>query len=122
MLHCLSALTLKGNIMLVQIFGLIDLISAGLLYFGKISGPQFLVSACMVLLVLKGMMSLYPFPFYLPGFLMNLVDVTAVILLFFGTAPFPELKAFVIVVLLIKSLPALISSSFLLLGWISKRK
>ncbi len=107
--------------MIIQIFGIIDLIAAGLLYFGKISGPQFLVSACILVLLIKGIMSVFPVPFYLPGFLMNLADAVSVILLYFGTTPFPELKAFVIIVLLVKSLPALVSSAFLLLGWVSKK-
>ncbi|MBU4245750.1 MAG: hypothetical protein ABIF85_00160 [Nanoarchaeota archaeon] len=107
--------------MIVQIFGATDLVAAGLLYFGKISGPQFLVSACIILLILKGAMSLFPFPFYLPGFLMNITDITTVILLYFGATPIPELKAFIIVVLLVKALPSLISSAFLLLGWITKK-
>jgi|GEM_PF-1625479 len=107
--------------MIVQLFGAIDLIAAGFLYFGKISGPQFLVSACMILLVLKGAMSLHPFPFYLPGILMNLTDVATVILLYFGTTPIPGLKAVIIAVLLIKALPSLISSAFLLIGWVSKK-
>jgi len=108
--------------MIVQIFGAIDLIAAGLLYFGKISGPAFLVSACIILLLIKGIMSLFPIPFYLPGFVMNLTDVATVFLLYFGATPAPTLKTAVIVVLLVKALPSLISSAFLLFGWISKRK
>lgn len=107
--------------MLVQIFGIIDFIAAGLLYFGKISGPSFLISACIILLLVKGAMSLYPIPFYLPGFLMNLTDIATALFLYFSTTPMPELKTFVVVVLLVKSLPAIISSAFLLIGWISKR-
>lgn len=107
--------------MLVQIFGAIDLVAAALLYFGKIPGLPFFVSACIILLVLKGVMSLYPFPFYLPGFLMNLTDVMSVILLYFGATPMPALKTAVIAVLLIKSIPALVQSIVLLLGWVSKR-
>ena len=106
--------------MIVQIFGAIDLIAAALLYFGKISGPQFLVSACIFLLLIEGIVSIFPIPFYLPGFLMNLTDAAAVILLYFGKTPMPELKIFVIAVLLIKSLPSIISSAFLIMGWISK--
>lgn len=107
--------------MIVQLFGAIDLIAAGLLYFGKISGPEFLVSACMILLVLKGAMSLCPFPFYLPGFLMNLTDVVAAPLLYLGTTPFPELKAAVIAVLLIKSIPSFVSGLFLLSSFLGRK-
>ncbi len=99
-----------------------DLIAAALLYLGKISGPDFLVSACMILLVLKGAMSLCPFPFYLPGFLMNLTDIATVLLLYFGATPMPAIKTAVIVVLLIKALPSLVQSIFLVIGWLSARR
>lgn len=108
--------------MLVQIFGSIDLIAAGLLYFGKIPGPSFLVSACILILLVKGAISIFPIPFYLPGILMNLADVFALFLLYFGATPMPGLKAFVIAVLFVKSIPALIQSLFLVLGFLSSRK
>ena len=104
--------------MIVQIFGAIDLIAAVLLYFGKIPGPGFIVSACILLLFLKGAMSMHPFPFYLPGFVMNLTDVVAAPLLYFGTTPMPEIKIVVIAVLLIKSIPSLVSGIFLLSGFL----
>lgn len=108
--------------MIVQIFGIMDLIAAGFLYFGKIPGPSFIVGACILLLIIKGIMSIYPVPFYLPGVLMNLTDAASVILLYFGTTPFPGLKSTVIAVLLIKSLPSLVSSAFILIGWASKNR
>lgn len=108
--------------MIVQIFGAIDIIAAALLYFGKIPGPSFLAGACIILLLLKGAMSLFPFPFYLPGFLMNLTDVVAAPLLYFGTTPVPEIKSVVILVLLIKSIPSLVSGIFLLSGFIGSMR
>ncbi len=108
--------------MIVQIFGLVDLAAAVLLYFGNIPGPGFLVGACIVLLLIKGIMSLYPVPFYLPGFLMNLTDITVVILLYFGTTPLPQLKTVVLFVLLAKSLPSIISMLFLAVGILSSKK
>lgn len=108
--------------MLVQIFGAIDLIAAGLLYFGEIPGPEFIIGACIMLLFLKGIISMCPVPIYLPGLLMSATDAVAVLLLYFGTTQIPSAKTFVIVILLVKSLPSLISALFLVIGFLGSKK
>lgn len=108
--------------MLVQIFGAIDLIAAALLYSGKFPAPGFIVSACILVLVLKGIISIYPVPLFLPGVLMSAADVTAAALLYFGTTPLPVLKTAVIFVLLVKSIPSIISALFLVAGFVGSRR
>ncbi len=108
--------------MIVQLFGAIDLIAAMLLYFGNFPAPDFIVRACIIILVIKGAMSMYPFPFYLPGFLMNLTDIVAAPLLYFGTTPFPELKIVVMAVLLVKAVPSLVSALFMIANFVGSRR
>lgn len=120
--HCLSDLISKDDFMIVQIFGAIDLIAAALLYFGKIPGPAFFVGTCILVLLIKGIISIFPIPFYLPGILMNLADIATVIFLYFGETPFDGIKTVVMAVLLIKSIPSVISSLFLVAGFMGSRR
>lgn len=108
--------------MIVQFFGAIDLIAATLLYFGRIRGPAVIIGACIAVLLIKGIVSLYPIPLYIPGSLMNITDIIAALLLYFGETPLPELKIAAIFVLLVKSVPPLISGLFLVAGFLGSGK
>lgn len=94
--------------MIFNIFGIADIIAALILYFGKIPGPSWLAKICFFVLIIKGLMSLFPlpqiFPFASP---LGFVDVISAVLLFFGTAPalVPNiLKVAVIIILAVKGL------------------
>lgn len=104
--------------MIFNIFGVVDVLAAAMLYFGDIPGPSVLVKICMAVLLIKGLMSFFPlpkiFPFASP---LGLTDIISALLLFFGTAPVPALlKSIVIIVLLVKGVLSTLPELFKFLG------
>lgn len=92
--------------MIFNFFGIADILAALLLYLGDMPGPSWLVKICMWVLILKGLMSLFPlpqvFPFASP---LGLVDIISAIILYFGAVPGPipnVLKTAVIIILAVK--------------------
>ena len=97
--------------MILILFGIIDIISAILLYLGTIPGPALLIKACIIILIAKSIISFYPLPIFLPGILMNLTDICSAILLFLGSVPINStLKNIIILILVIKGSLSLIPS------------
>ncbi|MFH1432248.1 MAG: hypothetical protein ABIG84_03445 [archaeon] len=103
--------------MIHKIFGVIDIFVAALLYFGDVPGPSFLVNAIIFLLLAKGAVSLVYMPFlFIPGIVMSLTDVFAVLLLYFAAVPLASIKGILMVIILIKALPALLMDIAKILG------
>ena len=104
-------------VMIEKVFGVIDFLAAILIYFGDVPGPKLFVNVIVFLLVAKGAISFVYFPFlYLPGIVMSLVDVFAVLLLYFGAVPLASIKGILMVVSLVKALPALMMDVAKILG------
>ena len=96
--------------MLQKIFGLIDISVACLLFFGSTQFPDLLVNIIIVLLFVKGIISIFPIPFlYMPCMLMDIVDILSVILVVFGDIFLPlTFKIILVIIMLAKSLPSVI--------------
>jgi len=104
-------------VMIEKIFGVVDFLAALLIYFGDVPGPQLFVNAIVFLLVAKGAISFVYFPFlYIPGIVMSLVDVFAVLLLYFGAVPLASIKGVLMIIILVKALPALMMDIAKILG------
>ncbi len=95
--------------MLEKIFGTVDIITAGLLFFVDSPFP-FIANACMLLLLVKGLISIFPIPFlYIPCLVMSFVDILSAILIAFSALPL-GIKAIIIPIMLIKSVPSILTS------------
>lgn len=95
--------------MIHKLFGIIDIFVAILLFFGNIPGPRIFVNAIVLLLLAKGAVSLVYFPFlFIPGIVMGVTDILAALLLVFGNIALPAIKEILIIVILVKALPALL--------------
>lgn len=104
--------------MIFNIFGIADILASVMLYFGKVPGPSWLAKICIAVLLLKGLMSLFPlpqiFPFASP---LGMVDIISALLLFFGTVPVPNvLKDVVLIVLAVKGLLSVLPEIFKFIG------
>lgn len=103
--------------MIEKILGIVDILVAILIFFGDIPGPKLFVNAIAFLLFAKGAVSLVYFPFlYIPGILMGIIDVFAVLLLYFGTIPLAPIKGILIIIILIKALPRLLMDAVKIIG------
>ncbi len=104
-------------VMIEKVFGVIDVFAALLIYFGDIPGPKLFVNAIVLLLLVKGAISFVYFPFlFIPGIVMGIVDVFAVLLLFFGAVPFASIKGILMIIILVKALPRLLMDAAKILG------
>lgn len=104
-------------VMIHKIFGIIDILVAILIYFGDVPGPKLFVNAVVFLLLAKGIVSFVYFPFlFIPGIVMGLTDIFAVLLLYFGAVPLASIKGILMVIILLKALPALMMDISKILG------
>ncbi len=104
--------------MIFNIFGIADLVAAIILFLGDFPGPSWIVKICIIVLALKGLMSLFPLPMIFPfASPLGLVDIVGSLLLFFGSAPVPNILINVVaIVLAVKGVISVLPELFKFIG------
>ncbi|MCK5333618.1 MAG: hypothetical protein KAJ24_03830 [Candidatus Aenigmarchaeota archaeon] len=104
--------------MIFNIFGIADLLAAIILFLGDFPGPSWLVKICIIVLALKGLMSMFPLPMIFPfASPLGMIDIVASLLLFFGNAPVPNiLITAVAIVLAVKGVVSVLPELFKFIG------